>query len=98
MDEPNTGSPDAEQRLANAHLARVIRKLLLERNLSQADAAKLLGIAQPDVSNLERGRLAAFSMEQLSGFLLSLGMDIRIQIAPSSRANAMLTVDLVGPR
>jgi predicted XRE-type DNA-binding protein len=92
------GLPDAEQRLAKAELARVIRRLLQERDLSQADAAGILGIAQPDVSDLVRGRLARFSMERLERFLLALGMDIRIQIAPRRRANrrGALTVEVVG--
>jgi predicted XRE-type DNA-binding protein len=92
------GLPDAEQRLAKAELARVIRRLLQERDLSQADAAGMLGIAQPDVSDLVRGRLARFSMERLERFLLALGMDIRIQIAPRRRANrrGALTVEVVG--
>jgi predicted XRE-type DNA-binding protein len=89
------GSPDAEQRLAKAELARVIRGLLKDRKLAQADAAKALGIAQPDVSDLVRGRLARFSMERLERFLLALGMDIRIQIQPSSRAHAALTVSVI---
>src|SRR5580704_7344578 len=92
------GLPDAEQRLAKAELARVIRRLLQERDLSQSDAAGILGIAQPDVSDLVRGRLARFSMERLERFLLALGMDIRIQIAPRRRANrrGALTVEVVG--
>lgn len=92
------GLPDAEQRLAKAELARVIRRLLQERDVSQADAAGLLGITQPDVSDLVRGRLARFSMERLERFLLALGMDIRIQIAPRRRTNrrGALTVEVVG--
>jgi len=92
------GLPDAEQRLAKAELARVIRRLLQERDLSQADAAGILGIAQPDASDLVRGRLARFSMERLERFLLALGMDIRIQIAPRKRASkrGALTVEVVG--
>ena len=92
------GLPDSEQRLAKAKLARVIRGLLIERSLSQAHAAGLLGIAQPDVSDLVRGRLARFSMERLERFLLALGMDIRIQIGPPRRMNrrGALTVEVLG--
>jgi predicted XRE-type DNA-binding protein len=92
------GLPDAEQRLAKAELARVIRKLLQERDLSQAESAKLLDITQPDVSDLVRGRLARFSVERLERFLLSLGMDVRIQIAPPRKAKrrGALTVEVVG--
>lgn len=92
------GLPEAEQRLAKAELARVIRRLLQDRGLSQTDAADVLGIAQPDVSDLVRGRLARFSMERLERFLLTLGMDIRIQIAPRPRSKrrGALTVEVLG--
>lgn len=92
------GLPDAEQRLAKAELARVTRKLLQERDLSQAEAAELLGISQPDVSDLVRGRLARFSLERLERFLLALGVDIRIQIGPRRRPKkrGALTVEVVG--
>lgn len=92
------GLPDAEQRLAKAELARVIRKLLQERDLSQAEAAKLLAVAQPDVSDLVRGRLARFSLERLERFLLVLGVDVRIQIGPrrGARKRGALTVEVIG--
>jgi predicted XRE-type DNA-binding protein len=92
------GLPDAEQRLAKAELARVIRKLLQERDLSQAETAELLGISQPDVSDLVRGRLARFSLERLERFLLALGVDIRIQIGPprGARKRGALTVEVLG--
>lgn len=92
------GLPEAEQRLAKAKLARVVRGLLKQRDLSQADAAGILGITQPDVSDLVRGRLARFSMERLERFLLALGMDIRIQVGPPRRTNrrGALTVEVLG--
>jgi len=63
---------DAETRLAKAELARAIRKALEERGLDQASAAELLGISQPDVSDLTVGKLARFSTERLERFLNAL--------------------------
>lgn len=76
------GLPEAELRLAKAELVRLIRNELRARKLTQAKSAVVLGIAQPDVSDLMRGRLARFSMERLERFLNALNMDIRIQVAP----------------
>jgi predicted XRE-type DNA-binding protein len=45
----------AEERLAKAELARVIRREIGGRRLTQTQAAELLGITQPDVSDLVRG-------------------------------------------
>lgn len=73
---------DAAERLAKAELARVVRRIVLERNWTQRRAAAALGIAQPDVSDLMRGKLARFSQERLERFLIALDMDVRIQVAP----------------
>ncbi|HEX8829548.1 MAG TPA: helix-turn-helix transcriptional regulator [Longimicrobium sp.] len=92
------GMRDAEERLAKAELARAIRKILESRGLKQAEAAGLLGITQPDVSDLVRGKLARFSMERLQRFLNALDMDIRIQVGPrpSGKERAGITVEVVG--
>jgi predicted XRE-type DNA-binding protein len=91
------GARDAEERLAKAELARVIRKAIEERDLTQAEAANLLGINQPDVSDLTRGKLARFSMERLERFLNALDLEIRIQIGPRPRGKkrAGITVELI---
>jgi predicted XRE-type DNA-binding protein len=91
------GMADAEERLAKAELARVIRKTLRERGLTQQEAAQLLGIQQPDVSGLVRGKLKRFSRERLERFLTALDMEIRIQVGPrpSGRDRAGITVELV---
>lgn len=86
------GRPDADELLAKAELARTIRHLIAARGLTQAVAASVLGIAQPDVSNLHRGRLAGFSMERLYRFLNSLGQDVRILVQPKPRSRARATV------
>ena len=91
------GLPDASERLAKAELARVIRKIVKEKNWTQRQAADVLGIAAPDVSDLMRGKLARFSQERLERFLNSLGMDVRIQIGPrpAGKKRANVTVELV---
>jgi len=86
------GRPNADELLAKAELARTIRHLIAARGLTQAVAAGVLGIAQPDVSNLHRGRLAGFSMERLYRFLNSLGQDIQIVVQPKPRSRARATV------
>jgi predicted XRE-type DNA-binding protein len=91
------GMRDADERLAKAELARAVRKLLVDRGLKQNDAAALLEISQPEVSDLVRGKLARFSMERLERFLNALDMDIRIQIAPrpSWKERAGITVEVL---
>lgn len=92
------GARDAERRLAKAELARLIRKAIEERGLTQARAADVLGATQPDVSDLVRGKLARFSMERLERFLNALDLEIRIQVGPrpSWKGQAGISVEEVG--
>src|SRR5208337_2960641 len=86
------GLPNPEEALAKAELANKISVLIQERKLTQARAAKLLGIDQPKVSMLLRGRLTGFSIERLMRFLILLGQDIRITVQASPRGQARVCV------
>jgi predicted XRE-type DNA-binding protein len=91
------GAREAEERLAKAELARVIRRETRERGLTQVGAAELLGITQPDVSDLVRGKLARFSIERLERLLNALDMEVRIQVRPKpkDKERAGISVELV---
>jgi predicted XRE-type DNA-binding protein len=91
------GMRDAEERLAKAELARVIKHQIQERGLTQTDAAALLGIQQPDVSDLVRGKLSRFSTARLERFLNCLDFEIRIQVGPrpEGKAHAGISVETV---
>lgn len=78
------GLPDAEERFAKAVISQAIGREIEARGLTQAEAAKLLGTTQPKVSDVVRGRLAGFSMDRLFRFLTALGMDVRVEVGPSS--------------
>ena len=74
-----------EEALAKAELTAKISEILELKGLTQAAAAKLLGIDQPKVSALLRGKLAGFSTERLIKFLNALGRDVEIVIRNGSR-------------
>lgn len=65
-----------EEALAKAELAAKISEIVEARALTQAAAATILGIEQPKVSALLRGRLTGFSMERLIWFLTALGRHV----------------------
>jgi predicted XRE-type DNA-binding protein len=79
------GLSDPEERLAKADLAIAISREIQSRGLTQAEAAELLGVAQPDVSNLMRGRLSGYSIERLTRLLNALGQDVEIRIRPAGK-------------
>jgi len=74
-----------EEALAKANLTAQISEIIGERGLSQAAAAKVLGIDQPKVSALLRGRLSGFSTERLIRFLTILGRDVEIVVRERAR-------------
>ena len=71
--------PDkAEHLLVRADLMIWLEKELASRGLKQAQAAKLLGITQPRVSDLLRGRVELFSADALIDMLARLGVKVRL--------------------
>ncbi len=76
------GVPEAEEALAKAEIASRICDIIAERKLSQTRAAALLGVDQPKVSALMRGRLEGFSSDRLFRFLNALDRDVEIVIKP----------------
>jgi predicted XRE-type DNA-binding protein len=75
------GLPDAESRLLKARVLTVINDSIDSQGLSSQKAvADVIGIAQPDVSKLLRGRLSGFSLERLLDFASALGNDIDINV------------------
>lgn len=79
------GLKNSEELLAKTKLAVRIVQIVEERKLSQRQAAKVLGIDQPKVSQIYRGRLDDFSLERLMRFLTALDQDIRIVVEHKPR-------------
>lgn len=92
------GFPDAEERLAKAEIAYQINYIIEQKDLSQAQAAKLLEIDQPKVSALGKGKLAGFSLERLFRFLNILGQTITIKIEPKARSKKKAGVIVSFPK
>ena len=78
--------PDAEELNAKAQIGYRICNILQERKLTQHAAADLLGIDQPKVSALLRGRLEGFSSDRLFRFLNALDQDIEIVIRRTKKS------------
>ncbi len=85
---------DADELKAKAELVIQIIQIIDERGLRQVEAAEIMGIDQPKVSQLVRGKLDGFSMGRLYRFLNAFGMDVEIVVRPTpkSRKRAKLSV------
>ena len=77
------GRSEAEVHLLKAELVTRIDEIIRRRKLKQVDAAKLLGLSQPDVSRLLRGNFRDYSVDQLLRLLTLLGRDVEIVIRES---------------
>lgn len=88
------GYPDASERQTKLRLAYALNQVLDERKLTQAEAAKLLGLTQPKVSALRHYKLAGISVERLMTLLTALDQDVEIVIKrkPRSRRAARISV------
>lgn len=78
------GLRDAGERSLKVRLAMEVNRILRLDGVSQAAAAKALGIPQPHVSDLVNYRLNRFSAERLLAFLTRLGKDVEVRIKPKA--------------
>ena len=74
------GYPDAEEMSVKSELTHIIQKEIEKRNITQAEAGKIMGIDQSDVSRLLKGRLRTFSIERLFLFLNRLGYTVELKV------------------
>jgi len=77
------GLPNADEHMLKARLVMFIGQRIEQLGLTQQAAAKRIGVSQPDVSNMLRGRFEGFSLERLLGVVRALGSDVEINVKPS---------------
>ena len=71
---------EAESLKLRADLMVQIRRLIENRKLTQAAAAKMLGVTQPRVSDLVRGKIDLFSIDTLVDMLARTGIRVALTI------------------
>jgi predicted XRE-type DNA-binding protein len=85
--------PEPNEAKAKAQLAAMIGSVVRRRGLSQAEAARLLGVDQPKVSALMNGRLTGFSTGRLFRFLNALGLVVEISVKPAKPASRRVAIE-----
>lgn len=78
----------AERLSIQGGLAMALEREIKARKLTQAAAAKALGIAQPRVNDLLRGRLERFRIDALIEYLGRLGVQVQIRTSTPKRTRS----------
>ncbi len=73
---------NAEELFTRSQIGFFVFKILESKKLKQREIARLLGIAQPDVSHLMNGHFSRFTTEKLLDFLKRLDQKVIIQVSP----------------
>ena len=76
---------DALHLKVRSELMLSLQKAIAARGLKQGEAAELLGVTQPRVSDLVRGRIDLFSIDTLIDMLAKLGIRAKVVLQPSRR-------------
>ena len=79
------GSPaDAANMKARSDVMIAIREVVDNWKVTQADSAKRLGITQPRLNDLLRGRIDNFSLDALVNLAAQAGLSVRVEISRST--------------
>ena len=78
-------SEEAEHLKIRSDLMIQLQKLITARGLRQAQAAKILGVTQPRVSDLLRGRIDLFSTDAIIDMLARFGVRVKVALVPTKQ-------------
>lgn len=77
---------EAASMKARAELMRGLQAWIKREALTQSAAAELLGVTQPRVSDLVRGRINLFSTDALIDMAATAGLSPHVTLKPQRRA------------
>lgn len=86
------GFENSEEMLIKAELVSRIGRIIEERGLTQEQAAALMGLDQPKVSTLLRGRFQDYSLDRIFRLLVALDEDVSIVVGPKSNERGRVSV------
>ena len=65
--------------LLRCEVAEAIRRWIERQGITQAQAAKRLGVSQPRVSEIVRNKVENFSLDYLVGLCAKAGLHVRLR-------------------
>ena len=80
------GLPDSEEMQVKSNLAIIIQRLIEAQGLTQTKAAQIMGMPQPKLSDMLKGKFRGISEIKMLECITRLGKDVRIEVLPHQRA------------
>lgn len=72
---------EAAVMLLRCELAEALRRRMDRERLTQAQAAKRLGVAQPRISQIARNKVDKLSLDYLVGLCAKAGVSVAVKVA-----------------
>jgi predicted XRE-type DNA-binding protein len=89
------GYPDADVMLVKAQLVTKIREIIKAQGWTQQEAADVLNMTQPKLSDVLRGQFRGISEAKLMECLTRLGRRVQIVIGPARETSDVGHVEVV---
>lgn len=71
----------AENMRLRSSLMIALKDHIASEGLTQGQAAKVLGVTQPRVSDLMRGKIGVFSLDTLVNMAVAAGLQVEMRVA-----------------
>ena len=88
------GFENPEEELAKAKLVVALSQVIAQTGLTQSKVADILGVDQPTISKLLRGRTSGFTTDRLMRLLNLLGQDVNISVTPKRSEVARVSISV----
>jgi predicted XRE-type DNA-binding protein len=75
---------EAETMKLRSSLMIALKDYILAEGLTQSQAAKKLGVTQPRISDLMRGKINLFAIESLVNMVIRAGLRIKLHVGKAA--------------
>lgn len=89
------GSANANEMRVKAQFAAKIGEIIKARHLTQVQASEILGLSQPKLSEMLRGKFRGISEAKMMECLSRLGRDVQIIVKPAPRSRREGRIEVV---
>jgi predicted XRE-type DNA-binding protein len=75
---------EAENLRIRAKMMMALTCYIEERKMTQSRAAKVMGVSQPRISDLVRGKIGLFTIDTLVNMVTAAGLKVEVEITAGS--------------